>query len=156
MKQIEFEGENPLFGFDYLFRKIDANSLNVVVRLTGLSEEEATEFNSKIQIRFKVVDDILFLFFKFGNMNWMDSAYYRVPDNPIDTRVSANAYLTLCNGDLGKVIVRRTLRIDPSKWRELIDVINKQVVIYDYGDRVSRIRYSTPTERLLEGSIPLV
>ena len=159
-------GERPI-GSDYLFVGDDGMLFDMmdgggtlIVRMCRPSQHEINDFKTRLHLRFRVVDGIIFILIQIGD-DWSDAPYYRkfssglthLPSVPDGAGLSTHAIMS--DGNTGTVVAQKLISFSTNGSRALIKAISEQPEIPDYYDRVTKAMYMYSTADLVMGSISL-
>ena len=159
-------GERPV-GAEYLFMGDDGMNFNItdsggvlIVRMCRPSKQEINDFKTRLHLRFRVVDGIIFVLIQIGD-DWNDAPYYRkfssglthLPLIPDGAGLAVHAIMS--DGDTGVIVAQKLISFSTNGSRALIKAISEQPEMPDYYDRVTRAMYMYSTADLVMGSTSL-
>lgn len=159
-------GERPI-GSDYLFVGDDGMRFDMtdsggalIVRMRRPSQQEINDFKTRLHLRFRVVEGMIFILIQIGD-NWSDAPYYRkfsrglthLPSIPDGAGLSTHAIMS--DGNTGTVVAQKFISFNTEGSRTLVKAIEDQPEMPDYYDRVTRAMYMYSTDDLVRDSISL-
>ena len=159
-------GERPI-GSDYLFVGDDGMRFDMtdsggalIVRMRRPSQQEINDFKTRLHLRFRVVEGMIFILIQIGD-NWSDAPYYRkfsrglthLPSIPDWAGLSTHAIMS--DGNTGTVVAQKFISFNTEGSRTLVKAIEDQPEMPDYYDRVTRAMYMYSTDDLVRDSISL-
>lgn len=122
---------------------------------------EKKSFQAGLSMRFRVVDDIIFLLVRMGTDQWMDAPYNRHLsrhlthlDRPSEGMGLA-VHAMLVDASTGVLVAQKLVGLSTDGSNALIDAIQAQPAIPDYDLRLRRVFSQYRTTDLLEGAVVL-
>lgn len=122
---------------------------------------EKKSFQSGLSLRFRVVDDIIFLLVRMGMDQWMDAPYNRHLSRNL-THLERPAegmglavHAMLVDASTGVLVAQKLVGLSTDGSNALIDAIQAQPKIPDYDIRLQRVFNRYRTTDLLEGAVVL-
>lgn len=122
---------------------------------------EKKSFQSGLSMRFRVVDDIIFLLIRMGADQWMDAPYNRHLSRNL-THLERPAegmglavHAMLVDASTGVLVAQKLVGLSTDGSNALIDAIQAQPKIPDYDIRLQRVFNRYRTTDLLEGAVVL-
>lgn len=159
-------GERPI-GSDYLFVGDDGMLFDMtdsggtlIVRMCRPSQQEINDFKTRLHLRFRVVEGMIFILIQIGD-DWSDAPYYRkfshglthLPSIPDGAGLSTHAIMS--DGNTGTVVAQKFISFNTEGSRALVKAMENQSEMPDYYDRVTRAMYMYSTDDLVRDSISL-
>ncbi len=135
------------------FDMSDAGGL-LLIKMAKPTVKEKRAFQDRIRVGFVVVEDIIMMLVRLGNMQWMDAPYYRYRSTQLTGMDFAPdgkglaIHAMLIDAATGILVAQKLIGLDTDTSRALYAAIGSQPVIPDYDRRVAMVQAAYTTNDL--------
>ncbi len=127
----------------------------LAIKMSRPTQKEKAAFRQKISFRFVVVEKIIMILARLGNMQWMDAPYYRYHSTQLtnmefpDDGQGLAVHAMLIDASTGVLVAQKLIGLDTDTSRALYAAIGSQPVIPNYNWRVASVQRAYTTNDLV-------
>lgn len=137
------------------FEMTSAGALLIVAMRQPSAREKRAFKSGPMQLKFTVVNDIIFILVRFGTEPWLDAPYNRALSKPFFVDVPSNGdgltmHALLVDADTGILVDQKIIGLDHQLSVNLIRAIDAQPQIANYERVLSSTYMRYTTEDLLK------